>query len=258
MGPMHPSTHGVLRLVLNLDGEVVRECRPDIGYLHTGFEKDFERHTYQQCIPYTDRMDYLVAALQQPRVLAGGGAAARHRGAAARPVPARDHVRALPARQPPALVRHQRARPRRHLGVHVRVARSREAARHQRAGQRRAHAHVVHPRRWPARGRARRVLRDGRRGHQDVPQAHRRARAADHQEPDLAAAHGRPRHAEPRGRDGIRRDRAGAPRQRRRRTTSARPSRTARTTTSISTSRSAGPATSTTATWCACRRCGSR
>ena len=69
MGPMHPSTHGVLRLVLNLDGEVVRECRPDIGYLHTGFEKDFERHTYQQCIPYTDRMDYLVSALQQPRVL---------------------------------------------------------------------------------------------------------------------------------------------------------------------------------------------
>ena len=59
MGPQHPSTHGVLRLVLDLDGEVVRECRPDIGFLHTGFEKDFERHTYQQCIPYSDRMDYL-------------------------------------------------------------------------------------------------------------------------------------------------------------------------------------------------------
>ena len=59
MGPQHPSTHGVLRLVLDIDGEMVRECRPDIGYLHTGFEKDFERHTYQQCIPYTDRMDYL-------------------------------------------------------------------------------------------------------------------------------------------------------------------------------------------------------
>jgi NADH-quinone oxidoreductase subunit D len=59
MGPQHPSTHGVLRLVLDLDGEVVRDCRPDIGYLHTGFEKDFERHTYQQCIPYSDRMDYL-------------------------------------------------------------------------------------------------------------------------------------------------------------------------------------------------------
>jgi NADH-quinone oxidoreductase subunit D len=59
MGPQHPSTHGVLRLVLDLDGEVVRACRPDIGFLHTGFEKDFERHTYQQCIPYSDRMDYL-------------------------------------------------------------------------------------------------------------------------------------------------------------------------------------------------------
>jgi len=59
MGPQHPSTHGVLRLVLDLDGEVVRCCRPDIGFLHTGFEKDFERHSYQQCIPYSDRMDYL-------------------------------------------------------------------------------------------------------------------------------------------------------------------------------------------------------
>lgn len=59
LGPQHPSTHGVLRLVLDLDGEVVRVCKPDIGFLHTGFEKDFERHQYQQCIPYTDRMDYL-------------------------------------------------------------------------------------------------------------------------------------------------------------------------------------------------------
>ncbi len=59
MGPQHPSTHGVLRLVLDLDGEVVRACKPDIGFLHTGFEKDLERHSYQQCIPYTDRMDYL-------------------------------------------------------------------------------------------------------------------------------------------------------------------------------------------------------
>jgi NADH-quinone oxidoreductase subunit D len=59
MGPQHPSTHGVLRLVLSLDGERVRACRADIGYLHTGFEKSFESHTYQQCIPLTDRMDYL-------------------------------------------------------------------------------------------------------------------------------------------------------------------------------------------------------
>ena len=59
MGPQHPSTHGVLRLVLDIDGEIIRECRPDIGFLHTGFEKSFESHTYQQCIPLTDRMDYL-------------------------------------------------------------------------------------------------------------------------------------------------------------------------------------------------------
>jgi NADH-quinone oxidoreductase subunit D len=59
MGPQHPSTHGVLRLVLRVEGERVRYCDPDIGYLHTGFEKDFERLTYHQAVPLTDRMDYL-------------------------------------------------------------------------------------------------------------------------------------------------------------------------------------------------------
>jgi NADH-quinone oxidoreductase subunit D len=59
MGPQHPSTHGVLRLVLRVEGEVVRYADPDIGYLHTGFEKDFERVTYHQGTPWTDRMDYL-------------------------------------------------------------------------------------------------------------------------------------------------------------------------------------------------------
>ena len=59
MGPQHPSTHGVLRLVLRVEGEVVRFADPDIGYLHTGFEKDFERVTYHQGTPWTDRMDYL-------------------------------------------------------------------------------------------------------------------------------------------------------------------------------------------------------
>ena len=59
MGPQHPSTHGVLRIVLRVEGEVVRYADPDIGYLHTGFEKDFERLTYHQAVPLTDRMDYL-------------------------------------------------------------------------------------------------------------------------------------------------------------------------------------------------------
>jgi NADH-quinone oxidoreductase subunit D len=59
MGPQHPSTHGVLRVVLELEGETVIRSRYDIGYLHTGFEKSFEDKTYAQGIALTDRMDYL-------------------------------------------------------------------------------------------------------------------------------------------------------------------------------------------------------
>jgi len=59
MGPQHPSTHGVLRLDLRLDGELVTHVVPDIGYLHTGMEKLFEYRKYQQGIVITDRMDYL-------------------------------------------------------------------------------------------------------------------------------------------------------------------------------------------------------
>jgi NADH-quinone oxidoreductase subunit D len=59
MGPQHPSTHGVLRLVLELDGETVMSCKPDIGYLHTGIEKEFEVKTYAQAVVLTDRVDYL-------------------------------------------------------------------------------------------------------------------------------------------------------------------------------------------------------
>jgi len=59
MGPQHPSTHGVLRLRLELDGETVVRCQPDIGFLHTGIEKEFEVKTYQQAVTLTDRVDYL-------------------------------------------------------------------------------------------------------------------------------------------------------------------------------------------------------
>jgi len=61
MGPQHPSTHGVLRLVLTLDGEVVRSASPTIGYLHTGIEKTAEQKKWQQVIPLVERMDYLSA-----------------------------------------------------------------------------------------------------------------------------------------------------------------------------------------------------
>jgi len=59
MGPQHPATHGVLRLVLELDGEIVRSMSPQIGYLHTGFEKSGEALRFQQACTLTDRMDYL-------------------------------------------------------------------------------------------------------------------------------------------------------------------------------------------------------
>ncbi|HUZ05683.1 MAG TPA: NADH dehydrogenase (quinone) subunit D [Acidobacteriaceae bacterium] len=59
MGPQHPSTHGVLRLVLEIDGEIVVRLTPDIGYLHTGIEKTCEAKFYQQVVPLTDRVDYL-------------------------------------------------------------------------------------------------------------------------------------------------------------------------------------------------------
>ncbi len=59
VGPQHPSTPGVLRLVVDLDGERIRALRPHVGYLHTGFEKTMENRTYHQCVTYSNRMDYV-------------------------------------------------------------------------------------------------------------------------------------------------------------------------------------------------------
>lgn len=59
MGPQHPSTHGVLRVLLELDGEIILNARPEIGFLHTGIEKQCEDRKYQQVVPLTDRVDYL-------------------------------------------------------------------------------------------------------------------------------------------------------------------------------------------------------
>src|SRR5262245_28349141 len=59
LGPHHPSTHGVLRLLLELDGEEIVNCLPDIGFLHTGIEKNIESKSYEKAVTLTDRMDYL-------------------------------------------------------------------------------------------------------------------------------------------------------------------------------------------------------
>ena len=61
MGPQHPSTHGVLQVRLRLDGETILEAKPELGYLHRGIEKLMEQRTYVQCVPYTDRLDYVSA-----------------------------------------------------------------------------------------------------------------------------------------------------------------------------------------------------
>ena len=59
VGPQHPSTHGVLRLVVHMDGEYITKVQNHMGYLHTGFEKTFENRTYQQGVTYAPRTDYL-------------------------------------------------------------------------------------------------------------------------------------------------------------------------------------------------------
>ena len=58
-GPSHPSTHGVFRIVLDLDGEMIVKAKPEVGYLHRGDEKIAENMQYNQFVPYTDRLDYL-------------------------------------------------------------------------------------------------------------------------------------------------------------------------------------------------------
>ena len=59
VGPSHPTTHGVLRLIMELNGDVIEKCEPVLGYLHRGDEKIAENMTYNQFVPYTDRLDYL-------------------------------------------------------------------------------------------------------------------------------------------------------------------------------------------------------
>ena len=80
MGPQHPSTHGVLRLILEMEGESVTEARCGIGYLHTGIEKNMEFRTWTQGVTFCTRMDYLSPLSQETTYCLGRRAAAGHRG----------------------------------------------------------------------------------------------------------------------------------------------------------------------------------
>src|SRR5690606_16353683 len=71
MGPQHPSTHGVLRLLLSLDGEIIRKVEPHIGYIHRSIEKMCEHDSYQQIVHLTDRMDYLSCHINNEAVCLG-------------------------------------------------------------------------------------------------------------------------------------------------------------------------------------------
>ena len=148
MGPQHPSTHGVLRLALRTDGEVVREVIPHIGYLHRCAEKIGENMTPRQWIPYTDRMDYLSGmsmnlgwALVVEKLLkleaAGEG-----------PAPAGDDVRVEPHRQPPGGHGLLRARSGEFHALHVCLPRAGEDPRPVRGSLRcAAHAQLYYRRR---------------------------------------------------------------------------------------------------------------
>ena len=185
MGPQHPSTHGVLRLVLELDGETVLSAAPTIGYLHTGIEKTAEQKKWQQVIPLVERMDYLSAqsnsmafclsvekllGLEMPR------ARARH---------PRAPRRAAAHQQPSGLARHARHGSRRRVGDALLLPRARAAAEHQRDARRLPPVPELHARRRPARGSAARLPRRGPGVPRSVSGEARRVRGSADEERDL-------------------------------------------------------------------------
>ena len=157
MGPQHPSTHGVLRLLLELDGETILKCQPDIGYLHTGIEKEFEVKTYQQAVTLTDRIDYLAPLSNNLVLLPGGGETAGPGNSAAGAVDARDADRADAPQQPPGVAGHARHRYRRDERVPLLLPRARRYSAHFRDVLRPAHDDQLFPHRRAGAGAAARL-----------------------------------------------------------------------------------------------------
>ena len=126
-GPQHPAAHGVLRLVLEMDGEVVERADPHIGLLHRGTEKLIEYKTYLQAIPYFDRLDYVSPMCQEHAFALAVEKLLGHRRAAARQIHPRAVRRDHAHPQPSAQRHHLRARCRRHHAVALGVRGAREA-----------------------------------------------------------------------------------------------------------------------------------
>ncbi len=144
-GPQHPAAHGVLRLVLELDGEVIQRADPHIGLLHRGTEKLAETRTYLQSVPYMDRLDYVSMMCNEHGYVLADRKAARHRSADPRPVHPRHVRRNHPHPEPPDVAGRARARHRRHGPVPVRLPRPRRPVRRLRSRVGRAHARGLLP-----------------------------------------------------------------------------------------------------------------
>ena len=159
-GPHHPATHGVLRLLVTLQGEVVRDIKPIIGYVHTGIEKTAEDKSYWKVIPVIERMDYLSYYFNAMAFCGAVETLLRGRGAHARAVPAGDPPGAQPHHVPPGLAGNERPGPGRDLDVLVLLPRAREDPRPVRDVLRAAHAHALLPGRRRDRGHPARASRE--------------------------------------------------------------------------------------------------
>ncbi len=147
MGPQHPATHGVLRVILKLDGEKVLGTECVIGYLHRGVEKIAEHRTYTMFNPYVDRMDYVAAVSNGLGYCEAVEKLLNVRGAAAGQLHSRDSHRTEPARQPHAVAGHARARYRRHHAALLHLSRPRRNSQDFREVLRRPPDHACLPHR---------------------------------------------------------------------------------------------------------------
>ena len=145
MGPHHPATHGVLRLLVSLEGEVVRDLKPVMGYVHTGIEKSCEHKSYWKVIPFIERMDYLSYFFNMEAFCGATEKLLELEIPPRAAVPADPPPGAEPDPLPPRRARHDRARPRRDLDVLVLLPRARQDPRPVRDVVGPAHAHALLP-----------------------------------------------------------------------------------------------------------------
>ena len=187
-GPQHPAAHGVLRLVLELDGEVVERVDPHIGLLHRGTEKLIEHKTYLQAVPYFDRLDYVAPMNQEHAFCLAIEKLLGNPGAQARAIDPRALFRDRPDFVSPAQ-RHDASDGRRRAhsaALGLRGAREADGVLRARVGL--AHARGLFPARRRASGSAAEADRRHLRVLRSIPESRRRSRCASYRQPHLQAA----------------------------------------------------------------------